>query len=73
MWAGIPSTVHFVSLIVDRFSGSQNLAAGILDALSFIVLTALQWGLVGYVAVRDRRARTRQTSPEASLTKGALT
>jgi hypothetical protein len=73
VWAGIPSTVHFVSLIVDRFSGSQNLTAGILDALSFIILTALQWGLVVYVAVRDRRARTRPTSPEASLTKGALT
>jgi hypothetical protein len=47
--------------------------AGILDALSFIMLTVLQWGLVLYVTVRDRRARARQASPEASLSKGALT
>jgi hypothetical protein len=64
LWAGIPSTVHFVSLIIDRFSGSQNPASGILDALSFIVLTSLQWSLVLYVAVRDRRARVRQASSE---------
>jgi hypothetical protein len=73
LWAGIPSTVHFVALIIGRFSGSRNPAAGILDALSFCVLTSLQWGLVLYVAVRDRRARVRQTSPEESLTKGVLT
>jgi len=72
-WAGIPSTVHFVSLLVGRFSGSQVPASGILDALSFIMLTALQWGLVLYVTVRDRRAHTRQISPEESQTKGALT
>lgn len=64
LWAGIPSTVHFISLIIDRFRGSQNPASGILDALSFIVLTSLQWSLVLYVAVRDRRARVRQASSE---------
>jgi hypothetical protein len=63
-WAGIPSTVHFVSLIIDRFSESQNPTTGILDALSFITLTALQWGLVLYVTVRDRRARARQAAPQ---------
>jgi len=60
VWAGIPSTVHFVSLIIDRFSGSQNPTSGILDALSFILLNLLQWGLVLYVTVRDRRARASQ-------------
>jgi hypothetical protein len=64
VWAGIPSTVRFVSLIADRFSGSQNRTSGVLDALSFILLTSLQWGLVLYVTVRDRRARARQTAPD---------
>jgi len=64
VWAGIPSTVRFVSLIVDRCSRSQDRTSGILDALSFIMLTALQWALVLYVTVRDRRARARQTAPE---------
>jgi hypothetical protein len=62
VWAGIPSTVHFVSLIVDRLTQSQDHTEGIGDALSFIVLSSLEWGLVLYVTVRDRRARTRQTS-----------
>jgi hypothetical protein len=68
LWAGIPSTVHFLSLIIDRFAGSQTPTTGILDALSFIVLTSLQWGLVLYVAVRDRRARARQNSLQGELT-----
>lgn len=57
-WAGIPSTIRFFSLIISRFLGSQTPTTGILDALSFLVLSSLQWGLVLYVAVRDRRART---------------
>jgi hypothetical protein len=70
LWAGIPSTVRFLSLIIDRFTGSQTPTTGILDALSFIVLSSLQWGLVLYVAIRDRRARARagQDSPQGELT-----
>ncbi len=68
LWAGIPSTVRFFSLIIDRLTGSQAPTGGILDALSFIVLSSLQWGLVLYVAVRDRRARTKQTSSQGALT-----
>ena len=64
VWAGIPSTVHLVSLTVDRFSGSRNPTGGVIDALSFILLTALQFGLVLYVTLRDRRTRARQASPE---------
>jgi hypothetical protein len=66
IWAGIPTSVRFVSLIVDRFRETQGPAAGLLDAVSFIALTSLQIGLTVYVAVRDRRARK-------SSTKGALT
>jgi hypothetical protein len=68
IWAGIPTTVHFWSLIIARFSGSQAPTAGILDALSFVLLSSLQWGLVAYVTVRDRRARARQNSLEGAQT-----
>jgi hypothetical protein len=68
LWAGIPSTVHFGSLIVDRFTTSRTTASGIFDALSFIGLSSLQWGLVLYVALRDRRARAGQKSPEPEIT-----
>jgi hypothetical protein len=60
-WAGIPTAVHFWSLIIDRFAGSQTPTAGILDALSFVALTLLQLGLTAYVIVRDRRARKIST------------
>jgi hypothetical protein len=71
-WAGIPSTVHFWSLILARFHGGQAPVTGILDALSFIVLSSLQWGLLAYVAIRDRRARSRRGSPQTT-SEGALT
>jgi hypothetical protein len=76
LWAGIPSTVRFAELIIDRFTGSQSPASGILDALSFIVLSSVQWVLLLYVILRDRRARrarARQTAPEQSPTQGVLT
>lgn len=59
LWAGIPSAIRFVSLIVDRLFGARTPPASILDALSFIVLGSVQWGLLLYVAVRDRRVRAR--------------
>jgi hypothetical protein len=65
-WAGIPTAVHFWTLIINGFDGSH--ATGVLDALSFILLSALQWGLTAYVAVRDRRARARKNSPQEALT-----
>lgn len=61
VWAGIPTTVHFWSLIVDRFMGSRTPTAGIIDALSFVALTLLPIGLTAYVIVRDRRVRKIST------------
>lgn len=66
LWAAIPSAIRFFSLIIERFTGSHTPATGLLDALSFLVLSSVQWGLVLYVAIRDRRAR-RQNSPEPAL------
>jgi hypothetical protein len=60
-WAGIPTSVHFVSLIVDRLRGARASGAGILDAASFIALASLQLGLLAFVTVRDRRARKDPT------------
>lgn len=69
VWAGIPAVVRFVSLIADRFRGGQGPAAGILDAITFSVLTAIQVGLTVYVAVRDRHAR--RAASTQSATQGA--
>ena len=55
-WVGIPTTVHFWSLISDQFRGSGSATGGILDAVSFVGLTGLQFGLLLYVTLRDRRA-----------------
>lgn len=67
LWAGIPTTVHFWSLIIERFSGSQTPTTGILDAVSFVALSSLQWGLLAYVALRDRRARAGKNSLQGAL------
>jgi hypothetical protein len=57
-WAGIPSLIRFTELLIGRFTGSVNPTGGILDALSFAVLTSLEWGLFLYVVVRDRRSKS---------------
>jgi len=77
LWAGIPSLIRCAELLIARFTGSHNPKGGILDALSFVVLMSLQWGLFLYVVVRDRRAAKMQApveSPtEESPSQGALT
>jgi len=62
VWAGIPTTVHFWTLILRRFQGTSTPTEGILDAVTFIGLSAIQIGLLVYVAVRDRRAAQRTAS-----------
>lgn len=69
VWAGIPTTVHFWTLVTDRFRGSGTPAGALLDAASFVGLTALQFGLLVYVTVRDRRARSTATATDP--TEGA--
>lgn len=63
LWAGVPTTWHMGSLIVDRFRSGGT--AGLVDALSFLGLTVLQFGLLGYISARDRRAA--RTSPQGAL------
>jgi hypothetical protein len=58
LWAGIPSLIRFTELLIGRFTGSRNPTGGILDALTFAVLTSLEWGLFLYVVVRDRRSKS---------------
>lgn len=67
IWAGIPTAVHFVSLIVGRLTGSRIPMVGVLDALSFCALSLLQIGLMVYVTIRDRRGRTRKNSSQGAL------
>ena len=71
LWAGIPSLIRFAELLVGRFTGSHSPKGGILDALSFVVLMSLQWGLFLYVVVRDRRARVRQAPAEQAAAEQA--
>lgn len=60
-WAGIPTTVRFWSTVIDRIRDPHAPAEAIIDALIFAVLTLGQFGLLGYVAIRDRR-RARNNS-----------
>jgi hypothetical protein len=67
VWAGVPTTVHFWSMAVHRLAGSSTPTDDIVDALIFLSLTAVQIGLLVYVTLRDRRGRTRDTSPQGAL------
>ncbi len=62
VWAAIPTVIRFTVLIIERFTGSRTPTTALIDATSFIALNALQWGLVGYVVARDRRARLASNS-----------
>jgi hypothetical protein len=68
LWAGLPTTLRFWSELVERFHGSNTPAQALVDAVAFIGLTLLQPALLGYVVLRDRRARVA-----TSLTEGAGT
>jgi hypothetical protein len=76
LWAGIPSLIRFAELLAGRFTGSQHPKGGLIDALTFVVLMSLQWGLFLYVVVRDRRVRKQQalvqSTAEELPTEGAL-
>ena len=66
-WVGLPAAVRFITLIAHRLDGTGVPVSGILDAASFIILTGLQFGIVAYVAVRDRRAARRTQASEGGL------
>jgi hypothetical protein len=61
LWAGIPSMIRLVELLIAGFSASHNPANGILNVLSFVALTSLEWGLLLYVVARDRRVRSKKS------------
>ena len=63
---GIPATVRFWSTVVDRLTRPGAGTGEIVDALIFLVLTAVQLGLLLYVSVRDWRRRQRATRPTPS-------
>jgi hypothetical protein len=69
LWAGVPSTIRFVTVIISRFHTPNTSTEAIVDAISFIGLTLLQPVVLGYIVVRDRRrARSAKNSPEGQLT-----
>lgn len=62
LWAAIPIAVHLWSTAFGRFTNTRTAASDLLDAVIFVVLTSFELGLLLYVTVRDRRARTRKNS-----------
>ncbi len=66
-WAGLPTTVHFWSLVFDRLARSHTSTQSVVDALVFVTMTATQVGLTIFVVVRDRRASGRSNSRKGAL------
>ncbi len=67
-WAGVPATVHFWSLVVDRLARTHLSVPSVVDALVFVLLASTQTGLTIFVIVRDWRAKRRATQPEGATT-----
>lgn len=66
VWAGIPTTVRLWSTLVERLWTHTSLES-ILDAVSFVLLSTLNWGLLAYISRRDRRhARRTQISDQGA-------
>ncbi|MFG3140648.1 hypothetical protein ACGFZA_31140 [Streptomyces sp. NPDC048211] len=55
----VPVLVHFVRLLVDRLGNPGNPDSGFWDSVGFLALSVVQFGLVGVVALRDRRRARR--------------
>lgn len=66
-WAGLPATVRFWTLVVDRLVTTHSSVASVVDASVFVVLASVQAGLTIFVVVRDRRARRRGNSFKGAL------
>uniref|UniRef100_A0AAU2VE52 PqqD family protein n=1 Tax=Streptomyces sp. NBC_00003 TaxID=2903608 RepID=A0AAU2VE52_9ACTN len=61
-WAAIPTAWHFWSTAVDRFTDPLTPASDVVDAAGFVAITSFEIGLLIFVTLRDRRARTRKNS-----------
>jgi hypothetical protein len=60
---GIPTTVRFWSVVVDRFDGSRPLTiGGAIDTVCFMIISLGQLGLLAYVTIRDLRRRRARAS-----------
>ncbi|WP_063761245.1 hypothetical protein [Streptomyces sp. NRRL B-1347] len=58
-WAAVPTALTFWSTAIDRFTRAGTPAADRFDAAFFVALTTFELGLLLYVTVRDRRAKSR--------------
>ena len=66
VWAGIPTTIRLWSTLIERL-WTHTSPESILDAVSFVLLSTLNWGLLAYVSLRDRRrARRARTSDQGA-------
>lgn len=62
----VPVLVHFVRLLVDRLGHPGHPDSGFWDSVGFLVLSVVQFGLVGVVALRDRARERRRQRTEAA-------
>jgi hypothetical protein len=65
-WAGIPTLIRFCTTAASQVWGPRSNPASIIDALILIMLVAIQFGLLAYVTVRDRRAQRRAGSHQGA-------
>jgi hypothetical protein len=57
---GVPTAVQFWTTVWHRLTGSQHLTTwGALDTTFFILMSLAEFGLLGYVTIRDLRRRRR--------------
>lgn len=62
----VPITVHFVDLLAGRLAHPSHPDGDFWDTVGFLVLSVIQFGLAGVVALRDRaRARRAAARPVA--------
>ncbi|MFL6110417.1 MAG: hypothetical protein ACJ786_03565 [Catenulispora sp.] len=59
VWAGIPTTVRFWTTVYHRVTAPHAPTSQYIDTAIFLAMAGTQFGLLGYVTVRDRRRRTR--------------
>jgi hypothetical protein len=60
---GIPTAVRFWTIVVRRFDGSQpQTIGGLVDTVFFVLFSLIEFGLLGYVTIRDLRRRRARRS-----------
>jgi hypothetical protein len=64
---GVPTAVLFWTTVWHRLNGSQPQTVwGVVDTVFFILMSLTEFGLLGYVTIRDLRRRRRSRTSQQS-------